>query len=79
MPEREAVVICVKNVNPGPRPIPPEATEDGYDAEKAAAEIEVPETRPGDLWKLVGNHKVKLSAGKEPLYVLRVGGVTAEA
>jgi len=37
--------------------IPPEATEDGYDAEAAAEEIEVPETNPGDLWRL-GRHRL---------------------
>ena len=45
--------------------IPPEATEDGYDAEKAAAEIEVPETRPGDLWKL-GRHRLLCGDTTDP-------------
>ena len=45
--------------------IPPEATEDGYDAEAAAAEIEVPETRPGDLWKL-GRHRLLCGDTTDP-------------
>lgn len=45
--------------------IPPEATEDGYDAEQAAAEIEVPETRPGDLWKL-GRHRLLCGDTTDP-------------
>ena len=45
--------------------IPPEATEDGYDAEQAAAEIEVPETRPGDLWRL-GRHRLLCGDSTDP-------------
>jgi len=37
--------------------IPPEATEDGFDAEEAADSIEIPESRPGDIWRL-GRHRL---------------------
>lgn len=45
--------------------IPPEATEDGYDAEAAAAEIEEPVTRPGDLWRL-GRHRLPCGDSTDP-------------
>lgn len=37
--------------------IPPEAVEDGFDVEAEADSIEIPESRPGDIWRL-GRHRL---------------------
>ena len=54
--------------------IQPEAHEDDFDREKAAAEIQTPESRPGDIWRL-GRHRLMCGDATDPgdIYALMGG------
>ena len=54
--------------------IQPEAQEDDFDREKAAAEVQTPESRPGDIWSL-GRHRLMCGDATDPgdIYAL-LGG-----
>lgn len=51
--------------------IPPEATDDDFDPDKAADEIEVPTTRAGDIWQL-GCHRLMCGDSTDPEDVARL-------
>lgn len=53
--------------------IPPEATDDDFDPDQAAADIEVPVTSTGDLWQL-GRHRLLCGDATDPESVDRLLG-----
>ena len=53
--------------------IPPEATEDDFDPEEAAKNIDVPTTRKGDIWQL-GRHRLMCGDSTDAADVERLMG-----
>ena len=53
--------------------IPPEATEDDFDPEEAAKDIDVPTTRKGDIWQL-GRHRLMCGDSTDAADVERLMG-----
>ena len=53
--------------------IPPEAKDDDYDPDKEAEQIETPESRPGDIWRL-GRHRLLCGDATNPADIARLMG-----
>ena len=51
--------------------IPPEAKDDDYDPDKEAEQIETPESRPGDIWRL-GRHRLLCGDATNPADIARL-------
>ena len=51
--------------------IPPEAKDDDFDPDKEAAQIETPESRPGDIWRL-GRHRLLCGDATNPADIARL-------